>query len=149
MKSSLIDTLTIFYWRKNLCCRLWLEGNLRVWSEFRLSAICCQTFSLSVVLDLALKRYGSVMRTSRTKARFWSWFLILILTAPSLNWKWELPVLRRDFDLDFWSWFWPLHRWTESEQNKIIEVNKWTMASCSRSQFSPTCIFKFIRLLVS
>ena len=48
------------------------EGNLRVWSEFRLSAICCQTFSLSVVLDLALKRYGSVMRTSRTKARFWS-----------------------------------------------------------------------------
>ena len=27
-------------------------------------------FSLSVVLDLALKRYGSVMRTSRTKARF-------------------------------------------------------------------------------
>ena len=29
-------------------------------------------FSLSVVLDLALKRYGSVTRTSRTKARFWS-----------------------------------------------------------------------------
>ena len=27
-------------------------------------------FSLSVVLDLALKRYGSVMRTSRTKATF-------------------------------------------------------------------------------
>ena len=27
-------------------------------------------FSLSVVLDLALKRYGSVMRTSRTKVRF-------------------------------------------------------------------------------
>ena len=48
------------------------KENLRVWSEFRLSAICCQTFSLSVVLDLALKRYGSVMRTSRTKARFWS-----------------------------------------------------------------------------
>ena len=46
------------------------EGNLRVWSEFRLSAICCQTFPLSVAL--ALKRYGSVMRTSRAKARFWS-----------------------------------------------------------------------------
>ena len=29
-------------------------------------------FSLSVVLDLALKPYGSVTRTSRTKARFWS-----------------------------------------------------------------------------
>ena len=43
------------------------EGNLRVWSEFSLSAICCQTFSLSVVLDLALKRCD---------------------TAPSLNWKW-------------------------------------------------------------
>ena len=27
-------------------------------------------FSLSVVLDLALKRYGSVTRTSRTKPRF-------------------------------------------------------------------------------
>ena len=35
--------------------------------------------------------------------------------------------------------FRPLHRWTESEQNKIIKVNKWTMASCSRSQFSPKC----------
>ena len=34
--------------------------------------------------------------------------------------------------------FIPLHRWTESEQNKIIKVNKRTMASCSRSQFSPT-----------
>ena len=35
--------------------------------------------------------------------------------------------------------FRPLHRWTESEQNKIIKVNKWTMVSCSRSQFSPKC----------
>ena len=47
-----------------------LRGKLEGMIGVRLSAICCQTFSLSVVLDLALKRYGSVMRTSRTKARF-------------------------------------------------------------------------------
>ena len=35
--------------------------------------------------------------------------------------------------------FRPLHRWTESEQNKIIKVNKWAMVSCSRSQFCPKC----------
>ena len=46
------------------------EGNLRAWSEFRLSAICSQNFLLSIVL--ALKWYGSVMRTSHTKTRFWS-----------------------------------------------------------------------------
>ena len=34
-----------------------------------------------------------------------------------------------------------LHRWTESEQNEILKVNKWTMmASCSRSQFSPSLL---------
>ena len=37
--------------------------------------------------------------------------------------------------------FRPLHRWTESEQNEILKVNKWTMmASCSRSQFSPSLL---------
>ena len=40
------------------------------WSSGTLSAICWQTFPLSIVL--ALKWHGSVMRTSNTKARFWS-----------------------------------------------------------------------------
>ena len=45
----------------------------------------------------------------------------------------------------FWSRDHPV--WTESEQNKIIKVDKWTMASCLRPQFSRTCMFKFITSL--
>ena len=69
----MLPAMTTVSLKKNKFLRGKLEGMIGVrsrMSEFRLSAIFCRTFSLSVVLDLALKRYGSVMRTSRTKARF-------------------------------------------------------------------------------